>query len=65
MNDSAIEDSNNSSTILSINDTLILNKDRQICWRLPKSFEPSIKLLENQIFRLINIVCTLSPRLYR
>ncbi len=34
-------------------------KNRQICWRLPKKFEPSIELLENQIFRFINVVCIL------
>lgn len=31
-------------------------KNRQICWHLPKTFQPSIELLENQLFRLINNV---------
>jgi hypothetical protein len=55
--DISVEDSHNSSTIPNNNDTLLTTKTRQICWRLPNSFEPSIKLLEYQIFRFINIVC--------
>ena len=44
---------NNSIT----NDKTLTSKNRQICWHLPKKFEPSIESLENQIFRFINIVC--------
>ena len=36
--------------------TMLTNKTRQICWHLPKTFEPSIQLLENQILRFINLL---------
>ncbi|CAF4196018.1 unnamed protein product [Rotaria sp. Silwood2] len=38
------------------NNTILTNKNRQICWYLPKKFETSIELIESQIFRLINIL---------
>ena len=52
-----MNDSIASSTGLSaqINGTL-MNKNRQVCWRLPEKLEPSIESLENQIFLLINAV---------
>jgi len=50
-----IEEDNKSISILSTS----TDKNRQICWHLPKKFEPSIELLENQIFRFMNVVCIL------
>jgi hypothetical protein len=46
---------------IEVNHSLLIStvKSRQICWHLPKKFQPSIELLENQLFRLINIVCLL------
>ncbi|CAF4112772.1 unnamed protein product, partial [Adineta steineri] len=50
---------NNSQTYQYLNETELkplTNKSRQICWQLPKKFDPSIELLENEIFRFINIL---------
>ncbi|UJR22902.1 hypothetical protein I4U23_025930 [Adineta vaga] len=58
-NETKIDNINNSSILkmnTTVNNTRNQDKNRQICWRLPKRFEPSIELLENQIFRFLNIL---------
>jgi hypothetical protein len=55
---SQTNDDNNNNNVTEIK-SKVNGKNRQICWHLPKKFEPSIELLENQIFRFINIVCIL------
>ena len=52
------EDSNGTTSTDGQNHTLAIHslKNRQICWHLPKTFQPSIELLENQLFHLINNV---------
>lgn len=51
-------DSNSTASTEGQNRTLGIPslKNRQICWHLPKKFQPSIELLEDQLFRLINTV---------
>ncbi|CAF0886914.1 unnamed protein product [Adineta ricciae] len=55
-NETKIDHGNHSSML---NVSIVSNstgKNRQICWRLPKRVEPSIELLENQIFGFVNIL---------
>ncbi|CAF1107005.1 unnamed protein product [Rotaria sordida] len=47
-----------STPIVNDNDKISTNKYRQICWHLPKQFETTIELIENEIFRFINILPT-------
>ncbi|CAF1379791.1 unnamed protein product [Rotaria sp. Silwood1] len=51
-----INNSQNFISIVNNNNSILINKYRQICWHLPKRFETSIELIENEIFRFINIL---------
>lgn len=46
----------NSTIIINNSNKIYSKRFRQICWRLPEQFETSFQLLENQLFRLIDIV---------
>ncbi|CAF1208086.1 unnamed protein product [Adineta ricciae] len=55
--DSNVDDVNNSSMLKSnYTDTLLPIEHRQVCWRLPKPFESSVVLVENQALRFTNLL---------
>ncbi|CAM2714606.1 unnamed protein product [Rotaria socialis] len=53
---SQTEQIQNSTSISNSTTKILTQKATQVCWHLPKPFETSVELLENQIFRFTNIL---------